>query len=275
LQCPGGRESLPLQAGDGCARKRFRCDDAPIRRSGPPRHRARGAPGCRSPRARLVKLPVGAGAEAPVPRVGNQASPGIGSTPDGRSRGVPIGRPRAAVRVRCRSRGTSFALRLHPPKWAGVRARRNLTEQPTSRLCSADESVVTSRRCQRPVTRSFHGLCFPFKVPNLPLRPGDAVPEGVPSAVPKPGFRAPRPSPVAASRRGVESTGSLRGFTLPACRRSGGRDGRRGGAEAVSRSAPFQRRGGSPLPRPGPLLRPKPLSVTGAMPPEYVQNQRS
>jgi hypothetical protein len=66
--------------------------------------------------------------------------------------------------ARGRSHGFSVALRLHPPKWADVRARRNLTKQPTSRLCSADESVVTSRRCQRPATRSFHGLCFPFKV---------------------------------------------------------------------------------------------------------------
>jgi len=32
---------LPVRAGDGCARKRSRCDDAPIRRSGPPRHRSR------------------------------------------------------------------------------------------------------------------------------------------------------------------------------------------------------------------------------------------
>jgi hypothetical protein len=59
--CPDGR-------GDGCARKRFQCGDAPIRRSGPPRHRAPCAPGCRSPRVCRVKLPCDAGAEAPSPR---------------------------------------------------------------------------------------------------------------------------------------------------------------------------------------------------------------
>jgi hypothetical protein len=70
----GGRPSCPwpgpcpLQAGDGCARKRSRCDDAPIRRSGPPRHRAQGAPGCRSARRHPVKPPDVAGAEAPTPR---------------------------------------------------------------------------------------------------------------------------------------------------------------------------------------------------------------
>jgi hypothetical protein len=147
---------------------------------------------------------------------------------------------------RCRSRGASFALRPHPPKWAGVRARRNLTEQPTSRLCSADESVVTSRRCQRPATRSFHGLCFPFKVPQLPLHPGDAVPKGGPCDRPKPAVRAPRPSPVAASYRGVEPMGSLRGFTLPASRRSGGRDGRRGGPKPSPARRLFSAWAGAP-----------------------------
>ena len=48
---------LPRRAGDGCAKKKFRCDDAPIRRSGPPRHRALGRVGGRSSHPSLVKLP--------------------------------------------------------------------------------------------------------------------------------------------------------------------------------------------------------------------------
>jgi hypothetical protein len=147
-----------------------------------------------------------------------------------RSRGrAPVARPKAHVRLRGRGCGDSFALRLHPPKWADVRARRNLTEQPTSRHCSADESVVTSRRCQRPATRSFHGLCFPLQGPTSSAPSRRCHTEERLSAGPKPAFRAPRLSPVTASCRGFESMGSLRRFPLPACRRSGGRDGRRRG----------------------------------------------
>jgi hypothetical protein len=41
LPCPGGRGTRSLERVDGRARKRSRFDDAPIRRSGPPRHRGR------------------------------------------------------------------------------------------------------------------------------------------------------------------------------------------------------------------------------------------
>jgi len=90
--------------------------------------------------------------------------PGAGSAPNGRDEALPAARRRPPG-FHGRGRGVSVALRLHPPRWADVRARRNLTEQPTSRLCSADESVVTDCRCQHPVTRSFHGLCGPLQGP--------------------------------------------------------------------------------------------------------------
>jgi len=91
--------------------------------------------------------------------------PGAGSAPDDRDEPLPAARGRPSG-FRGRSHGVSVALRLHPPRWADVWARRNLTEQPTSRLCSADESVVTDCRCQHPATRSFHGLCSPLQGPS-------------------------------------------------------------------------------------------------------------
>jgi hypothetical protein len=44
---------------------------------------------------------------------------------------------------------------------AGGRASssKHLAKRPTSRPCSADESVASHRRCQRGDTRSFHGFC--------------------------------------------------------------------------------------------------------------------
>ena len=47
----------------------------------------------------------------------------------------------------------------------GRTCRKN-AKQPTTRLCSADESVMSPCRCQQCDIRSFHGLCFPFKAPS-------------------------------------------------------------------------------------------------------------
>jgi hypothetical protein len=165
---------LPRRAGDGCARKRSRCGDAPIRRSGPPRHRAHGAGGGRSSRLCHVKSPPRCRCRSADAWRTIKPPPGAGSAPDDRDEALPVTRG-SPTGFRSRSRGVSVALRLHPPRWADVRARRNLTEQPTSRLCSADESVVTSCRCQRPVTRSFHGLCSPPR--SRSLRSSLAMPD--------------------------------------------------------------------------------------------------
>jgi len=208
----------------------------------------------------VIEHKAGTGAEAPaspreiapqvpVPehrrRDGNRTPAGAGIAPDGRSRARPAARRRPPG-FHGRSRGASFALRPHPPRWADDRARRNLTKQPTSRLCSADESVVTSRRCQRPVTRSFHGLCVPLQGPahSVPARRCRTGRRS--STEPKLGGRVPRPCSVAASRRGIGSLESLWRFT-PLTRRSAvGETGGTRLAEASSAATPFQRRGGSP-----------------------------
>jgi hypothetical protein len=121
---------LPRRAGDGCAKKRFQCDDAPIRRSGPPRHRAHSAVGGRSSRRCHVKLPRRCGAEAPPPSWTIKPSPGAGSAPDDRDEAQPAAR-RRPLGFRGRNHGASVLLRPHPPKWADVQARRNLAKQPT------------------------------------------------------------------------------------------------------------------------------------------------
>jgi hypothetical protein len=271
---PGFTRSL--ERVDGCARKRFRCDDAPIRRSGPPRHRAGNATGGRSHRPRCASSPCSASAEAPAPRWAIEPPNRASSTRVGRSRERPADRPRAAARTPQPKPRVPFTLRLHPPRWAGVGARRNLTKQPTSRLCSADESVVTSRRCQRPATRSFHGLCFLSKVhaasaPTRRCQTGRRARRG-----PKPAVRAPvaRSSWRQAARVTVQMESLLR-FTLPARRRSGSRDRRFEGPKPYPAATPFQRRGESPEPLSDRLTRPKPSNSIEAVRPESVRKSRS
>jgi len=89
------------------------------------------------------------------------------------------------------------------------------------------------------------GFVFLFKVPLAPCQPGDAEPKGafLPSKL---GVRVPRPSPVAASRRGIGPLESLWGFTPVTCRNATGEPGDTGLAEAGSAATPFQRRGGNP-----------------------------
>jgi hypothetical protein len=89
--CPFGR-------GDGCARKRCRCDDAPIRRSGPPRHRAHYAVGGRSSRLCRVKLPCECRCRSADAAVGNRTFRRSRLTPADRAGGSPASRPKATVR---------------------------------------------------------------------------------------------------------------------------------------------------------------------------------
>jgi hypothetical protein len=148
-------------------------------------------------------------------------APRPGETPEGDRRG-----PSAEAE---RNRSAASA-----PTEVGRRpARRNLTEQPTSRRCSADESVVTIRRCQRSVTRSFHGLCGPLQGPARSAPARRCLTRRCPRVEPKPGVRVPRPSTVAANRRGVGPLGSLRRFTLHASRRGGGATGGEGGRSRI------------------------------------------
>ena len=144
-----------------------------------------------------------------------------------RSKERPHRRPKAAAWVPQPKLEVFFALRPHPPRWVGVRACQNLTEQPTTRRCSADESVVTNRRCQRPATRSFHGLSFPSKVHTLFASSRRCRTGKHPSDRPKPASVCLCSSSTAASRCGVEPMGSLRLFTLPACCRNNRWNGQR------------------------------------------------
>jgi hypothetical protein len=96
---------------------------------------------------------------------------------------------------------------------AGGRASssKHLAKRPTSRPCSADESVASHRRCQRGDTRSFHGFC-PLQGPR-PTAPERRMPRRGGSL---PGFAdrdrglggARRVCPVAGSnRRGPREAG--------------------------------------------------------------------
>ena len=160
------------------------------------------------------------------------------------ARGPPTG-------FRGRGRGVSVSLRLHPPRWADVWARRNLTEQPTSRLCSADESVVTSRRCQRPATRSFHGLCGPLQGPFLSVPAWRCLTRKRPVRAEARGPSAPtvlrdgKPS----RRLATEPPSRVHPARLPP-KRLARRTAR--GAEAVSRCGAFSTPGREPLAAPWP-----------------------
>jgi hypothetical protein len=225
-------------------------------------------------RSNQVKLPHRCRYRSIHIKAGNQTTAGTGIAPDSRAEAPPTAR-RQPPGCCSRSHSASVAQRPHPPRWADVRARRNLTEQPTSRLCSADESVVTSRRCQRPATRSFHGLSFPLQGPVRSAPARRCRIESRASPEPKLEIRAPRPFYATASRRGVQPLGSLRRFTLLATRRSGGRDWQHGGPKPCPAATPFQRRGGSPLLRPDPRPRPKTRLWTSAVLPESFRSGRS
>jgi hypothetical protein len=100
---------------------------------------------------------------------------------------------------------------------AGGRASssKHLAKRPTSRPCSADESVASHRRCQRGDTRSFHGFC--------PLQgPRRAAPERRCRAErgSRPGF-ADRDRSLGGARRVCPVAGSNR---RDRARRAGGTD---------------------------------------------------
>jgi hypothetical protein len=126
LPCPGWPGVPTLSGGgDGCARKRCRCDDAPIRRSGPPRHRAHSAVGGRSSRRCSVKLPCECRCRSADAAGGNRTPRGVGVTPTGCAGGGPVDRPKAITRCpRPRSRDlrctapapTEMGRRLGPSK---------------------------------------------------------------------------------------------------------------------------------------------------------------
>jgi hypothetical protein len=120
--CPFGR-------GDGCARKRCRCDDAPIRRSGPPRHRAHNAVGGRSSRRCRVKSPRRCQCRSTDAAGDNRTPHESWLALTGRAEVVPFSRPKAAVQcprpkprvLRCAAPApTEVGRRLGPSKPHGA-----------------------------------------------------------------------------------------------------------------------------------------------------------
>jgi hypothetical protein len=168
--------------------------------------------------------------------------------------------PKASVRW-CRNRSHD-SLGNHPRRRrsdAGDWARSNLAVQPTSRRCSADESVVSHRRCQRRDTRSFHGLCSSSRFHVF--RSAPAMPNWQRhSFEPKPERVAPSLSPAqqatSASGRQNPSRGSLPLALAEAVAKKAVR-----GAEAERGAAPFQRCHRAPEPRRD-RLEPKPEADT-------------
>jgi hypothetical protein len=127
------------------------------------------------------------------------------------------------------------------------RVRSNLVTQPTTRPCSADESVVPHRRCQRRDTRSFHGLCSNSRSTELRSAPTMPVQRECATG-PKPELTFPSlpPAQQAASASGRQDPS--RGSPPLAAAEAWAKRAVRG-AEAERGSAPFQRRTRAPEPR--------------------------
>jgi hypothetical protein len=120
-------------------------DDAPIRRSGPPRHSAQ-AHAQAKPTSRPVSLSAPPAPPAHHPKVTRRSAPW--PKPPGRTTGsTPPASEWVPGLIECQA------------------------EQPITRHCSVDESVVPHRRCQRDDTRSFHGLCSPPRSNELRFDP--------------------------------------------------------------------------------------------------------
>jgi hypothetical protein len=102
-------------------------------------------------------------AESGRSRVGRHAHPAPGARLRGR-------RPKASSPNRPAAETADDPGTLEPPK-RHERTSRDLAKRPTAGPCSADESVVSSRRCRRCDTRSFHGLCSPPRSTRRPHQP--------------------------------------------------------------------------------------------------------
>jgi hypothetical protein len=134
---------------------------------------------------------------------------------------------------------------------------------------------VTSRRCQRPATRSFHGLCFPSKVYTR-LAPNPVMPyRRALFCEPKPASEHPWPFPRAGkpSRRPSRWNPFVRSPSSSAAEATGEPDSA-GGRSRVPRGA-FSTPGGSPLLRPDPHPRPKPRLVIETVLPKSVRSSWS
>jgi hypothetical protein len=132
-------------------------------------------------------VPTGAGACASTNRLADDAEAPTGwdgqipswvaTQPDARESRHRGAAPGGAVASRPSAEAADWSARDR-----SAEARRSdlsrRRERPTSRPCSADESVVSLRRCQRRDTRSFHGLCSPPRSLSLRTSPSMPCPGG-------------------------------------------------------------------------------------------------
>jgi hypothetical protein len=139
-------------------------------------------------------------------------------------------------------------------------------ERPTTGPCSADESVVSIRRCQRPDTRSFHGLCSPPRSTRTPHQPGVACP----SERTRHEVAAPS-APVRLSRPTRAPLGSLRGLPPGAPPKRVARA--EPGAEADRERRAFSARRPRPGTAPHPLGAAEAVLESGAVSPESVRRR--
>jgi hypothetical protein len=155
------------------------------------------------------------------------------------------GHPRVVVRPpRGRGRESLRCTPSVPPRWVRREGSSKSAKRPTSRPCSANESVVSCRRCQRNDTRSFHGLCSPPR--SLKSRSSPAMPN---RRLPPPN-RGPRKLPGRWPTRRAALTswplGSLQRFTRAGSRPKPVAGETQRGAEAESARAAFSAALGDP-----------------------------
>jgi hypothetical protein len=234
-------------------------DEAPIRRSGPPRHpgraRTTGEPVAQRARGRVrdgAEAQTRRGGGAPSGRHGPQGGEGQATRPAPKRRWMPSGG---------RSRGHPPRARITEVSRADPSRRR---EQPTSRRCSVDESVVSRRRCRRDDTRSFHGLGSPPRSARAPHQPR-RMPCGGKRTRPKPsGSRCRAGCEAGASTAGIPPT------IAPRAPAGAGDQGRTGGRSRIRAPRLFSEASGArdraPRPRCGRSRPGVRCSVAGVCP---------
>jgi hypothetical protein len=240
----------------------IRLGDAPIRRSGPPRHRARGAftpPKRRGTAAHDLRRPK---SHRSATWAGRSDQGRGGSTPSDPSRPESERPKTPSLVLRDRGREAWRGAASRPPKRAGCGSVESSRSGSASRPCSVDEvrcrqvTVAGDRRSFLP------WALFPFEVPSC-CRCVPAVP----------GRRPPRPKPRRADPRrptrkrdgGGGSAGSLCGFTRGAGPKPFVATAR-GRPKPGHGPAPFQRGGRGPRVVTPRVSRPKPVSPRSQCP---------
>lgn len=180
------------------------------------------------------------------PWPGSRATAGAGP-PWQSSRALGAARRRSAGKPRSRGRETPRGW-LHPPKREEPGLVERFTEQPTSGLCSTDESVVS----HPPLPAEQHSFLpwalFPFKAPShsAPIRPCQA--DGKP-LLPNRSSTSAEPARAVCLRRTASSRRAIEiPSRVPPLYRAEARCwGAAGGPKPSPTAAPFQRDRGTPV----------------------------